>query len=155
MLKARLRLPGGWSDGCILNVSSRGMMVQTSSAPAKGSYLEVRRNANVIIGRVVWSTKHRFGIRTQDNVDLDALERPPSEDAPSQTDAAQPIERRRQRRVDENRGDRNRLIGRAIEFGGVVLMVSAAAITAVGAVGDVFASPLQSVEFALERGAGG
>ena len=128
-------------------------MVQTSSAPAKGSYLEVRRNANIIIGRVVWRTNHRFGIRTQDHVDLCALERPPSEDAPSRTEAA-PIERRRHRRVDENRADRSRLLGRAMEFGGVVLMVSAAAITAVSAVSDVFAAPLQSVEAALESNGG-
>ena len=73
ILSARLRQAQGWSDGNILNVSSRGLLLHASMPPARGSYLEIRRGQCVIVGRVVWVDAGRFGVFTQDRLPIDAL----------------------------------------------------------------------------------
>ena len=49
------------------------MLVSSTEPPALGTYVDIRRGTLVIIGRVVWSGGSRFGVRTQDPVDLVAL----------------------------------------------------------------------------------
>jgi len=67
-LRARMRSNSGWSDIVIGNSSSRGLMLRCTKAPAKGTYIEVRRSDMCVVGRVVWSDGHRCGVRTQDHV---------------------------------------------------------------------------------------
>ncbi len=73
MLPVRIRLDSGWTDGCIRNVSSRGVLLQISSPPPKGSYIEIRRRDVVIVGQVRWLGQDCCGLRTQDKVPVEHL----------------------------------------------------------------------------------
>lgn len=74
VVPCRLNVAGTWSDACIHNVSSRGLLVAgTSKAPPVGSYVDIRRGSLVMIGRVMWCKDRYFGVRTQDKVTADRL----------------------------------------------------------------------------------
>jgi hypothetical protein len=74
MLNARLRSQDGWSSITVCNVSPRGLMAKSSSpAPPKGAFVELCRGTVVIVGHVRWSQGTRFGIRSQDRIDIAAL----------------------------------------------------------------------------------
>lgn len=68
MVPCRINAEGIWSDACIHNVSSRGLMLSTASPPRTGSYVDIRRGTLVIIGRVIWVKGQQFGVHTQDQV---------------------------------------------------------------------------------------
>ena len=57
----------------ILNVSQRGVLASSSTPPPRGHYLEIRKGGVVIVGRVAWSGKQAFGVRTQDDIDFPRL----------------------------------------------------------------------------------
>lgn len=69
----RMNVDGRWSNGCIHDVSDKGLLVSSSEPPILGTYVDIRRGTLVIIGRVVWNGGSRFGVRTQDPVSLAAL----------------------------------------------------------------------------------
>lgn len=73
LVPCRVKREAGWSDACIHNVSSRGLLLGIDNAPNPGSYLEIRRGTLVIIGRVMWRQQGFVGIRTQDKVSAPAL----------------------------------------------------------------------------------
>ncbi len=68
-----MNIGGTWSNGCIHDVSDRGLLISSAEPPRIGTYVDIRRGTLVIIGRVVWSGGRRFGVRTQDPVSLAAL----------------------------------------------------------------------------------
>ncbi|WP_107045459.1 PilZ domain-containing protein [Sphingomonas sp. STIS6.2] len=68
VVQCRMNSEGVWTDACIHNVSSRGLLVSADKTPRVGSYVDIRRGTLVIIGRVIWVKERRFGIRTQDLV---------------------------------------------------------------------------------------
>ena len=73
MISARMRDGDAWSDANILNLSSRGLLLCAANPPPRGAYVEVRRGAYVIIGRVIWANADRFGVRAQDALAIDSL----------------------------------------------------------------------------------
>jgi hypothetical protein len=81
LIQARMRMDSGWADVCMLNISSRGMLLQAASPPPRGSYVEIRRAAHVIVGRVVWRKDRRFGIQTQDRMNIGAIVNDPCQTA--------------------------------------------------------------------------
>lgn len=72
-IPARLYADASWTDVTIRNVSSRGMLLETSVPLKRGVYLEVRRGTAVIIARAVWTKGKKAGVRTQDIVLVDQL----------------------------------------------------------------------------------
>jgi len=72
VLPARLRTGVQWSDTCILNISSRGMLIHLARPAPKGSVVELCRGAHMILARVVWRDGAKVG--------LQSLERLPIED---------------------------------------------------------------------------
>ena len=70
---ARMCIEGTWIDITILNISSRGLMARTDKVPAARSYVEIRRGAAAIVGKVVWQDDRHFGIRTQDRIGVAML----------------------------------------------------------------------------------
>lgn len=64
---------GRHSRVTILNVSRRGLMASCIEPPLRGCYVEIRKGPHVIVGRVVWSGKLAFGLRTQDYIDTEGL----------------------------------------------------------------------------------
>jgi len=68
-----MNVGGKWSNGCIHDVSDKGLLVSSSEPPILGTYVDIRRGTLVIIGRVVWNGGSRFGVRTQDPISLATL----------------------------------------------------------------------------------
>src|SRR3954469_20277596 len=62
VLPARIRTESGWGDACILNISSRGLLIHSGQAPAEGSTVELRHGVHAVTARVVWSDGPRVGL---------------------------------------------------------------------------------------------
>ena len=72
-LRARMRASGVFSDVCIRNISSRGMLLQAAMPPACGSYVEIFCQRHTFVARVVWTQDRRFGVHTSETIDVSAL----------------------------------------------------------------------------------
>ena len=143
VVPARLRHGAAWTDACILNISSRGLMIHTGRQIAKGTQVEVRRGDHVIIARVVWREGGRAGLRAEDRVPVDeimTLGRSPSLQL-----TAGPVERRRHPRSAE----RNRLRGKAVEFAAVATISACLAAAGLSMVQAAFARPPEIVSDVL------
>lgn len=147
MLRARMRAATGWSDACILNVSSRGLMINAASAgPDRGSRIELRHGDHIIVAEVVWRKGTRAGLRTDDRLpveDIMALSKAPQ----LQLTAAQWPTTERRRRPRSH--DESRLRSRAIEFAGVAVIAVALGMGAVAMVEQAFAQPMQRIAAVL------
>lgn len=143
LVPARLRHGSWWSDACILNVSSRGLMIHTGRPISHGSKVEIRRGDHLIVARVVWRDGGRAGLRADDRVpveDIVTLGQSPALQLTAGTG-----ERRKHPRGDEW----NRLRGRAVEFVGVVLIAAVPSGAGLSMVDRAFGQPLAAVSAAL------
>lgn len=148
LIRARMRAVATWSDVCILNISSRGMALQSARPPARGTYVEIRRGPHVIIACVIWSKHHRFGIRSQDVLFIDTIVAEPGEGHCAQTSTPYvAIERRSARRPRS--ADGNRFLSRAMEFACLGCLAALAATTLYGMAEEALAAPLATVSEAL------
>ena len=152
MIKARMRVGATWRDACILDLSSRGMMIQASDPPPGGSYLELRRGRHVIVARVVWSHGPRAGLRSQDPLPTDAIIAEPDHSAgpPLVTGVerrAEPLARGRPMPQHEQ----SRWQSRAWEFASLVLVGGVLATFAFDAVASALERPMTAVEGALGK----
>jgi hypothetical protein len=147
LVRARMQAGGGWHDTCILNVSSRGLLLQAAAPPVTGTYLEIRRGGHVIMARVMWTKTHRFGVKTQQLVRLDAIT--------GEAGAATPelSQRRNDRRgpagIRLAANDRSRQRGRLIEYGFAAALAAAGAGLIAGEVSSLLGQPIRNVELAL------
>ncbi|MBU6269156.1 MAG: PilZ domain-containing protein [Sphingomonadales bacterium] len=73
MMQGRLRARGPEHDACLLDVSSRGLLMTADLPPPRGSFIEVRVNRHSLVGQVEWAEARRFGVVLQDRIDTDAL----------------------------------------------------------------------------------
>jgi len=142
MLPARMRTSAGWSDACILNVSSRGLLVHTRLATPDGATVELFHGEHVIIARVVWRQGPRVGLAAEDRVPIEqilTLGRSVPLQLPSQA-------RRRRQRAHERSREHSRLI----EFVGVAGIAITLSVAATIMVSDVLAAPMARVRVALD-----
>ena len=151
MIKARMRLGASWHDVCILNVSRRGLGIQAASAPARGTYVEIRRGHAEIVARVIWAKGHRAGLQSQDPIFLQAL----MQDVPA-NDQLRPVsggtafvDRRRTPRPARKSHDESRLAARTMEFACMAIAVMAGGFIAFRAVEQALANPLAQIRAAL------
>jgi len=153
LIDARLRHASGWSDACILNLSSRGLMVRARQAPPRGTYVEICRGTHRIVARVVWAEHDRFGALSQDRVAVAALARG---EGPTSAPANVNTNDRRLRPRDaktEDSIDRSRRWSRRLEFVTVSAVAVGAAFFAFDTVHEALSKPLNLVEARL-RGTG-
>ena len=146
LVRARMKAGAGWHDTCILNVSSRGMLMQAGIPPVTGSYLEIHRGALVIVARVVWTRSHRFGVRSQDPLSLEAII---GATPVSPENCAATVDRRRVERPRLPVDERSRSQGRLIEYGFAAALAIAAAVFAAGQVYSLLARPIDALDLAL------
>ena len=149
VLPARLRSGVQWSDTCILNISSRGLMIHSGRAAPKGSLVELRRGEHVIVARVVWRDGARVGLRSDERVPVEeimSLSRCQSLQLVA-TDGAR-VERRKKARSPHKDA---RLQGRALEFLGVGVIALSLALGVWAMAQQAFAVPLGQIEEALGR----
>jgi hypothetical protein len=145
MLPARMRSTSGWSDACILNVSTRGLLVYSSGPTQPGSFVEIRRGGQLVVARVVWRNNQRIGLHSSDPVRVDDIISTAAAACAVQSSASLPVERRRVPRNYER--SRNR--ARAVEFMAMVLAGTALAGAAVACVEQALGAPLSVVGVTL------
>lgn len=146
-----MRSGAAWHDACILNVSSRGMLLQAADPPLRGSYLEIRRGALVIVAEVMWAKSHRFGVKTQDVLPVDAIV--DNVAAPEVGEGIKVGDRRRPDRPTLQAHQHSRHQARLIEYGFAGALALAVAGFAASEVYSVLARPAASVTVALSGGA--
>lgn len=144
MLPARMRSQAGWSDACILNVSSRGLMVYSNGTAQPGSFVEIRRGSQLVVARVVWRKNGRMGLWSPDKVHVHEILSDSGVAAVVQSTAAA-VERRRIPRTQ----DQSRARARAMEFLTTVLIATGLAGWAVLYVHEVMARPMTVVRATL------
>ena len=147
MIPARLRNGAAWADACILNISSRGLLVHSPRGVPQGGIVELRRGEHVIVARVVWRDGTRVGLRADDRLPVDEIISLDGAAAFQLTapGPGQPERRKRQRPAPMD----SRLRGRAMEFVSVGVIAASLAITIWSMVEQAFARPMSAVTTAL------
>ena len=147
VLPARVRVHSSWCDACILNISSRGLMIQVSRGAPSADTVELRRGEHVIVARVVWRNGSRAGLRSDDRL--------PVEEILSQSQApalqltapdGRLVERRRQHRRDH---ERSRQHGRLFEFASIGVIGCGLGLTLFNMIEQAFAKPMGAIRAAL------
>lgn len=141
-----MRNGAGWSDACILNISSHGLMIYAKCTVEPGSYVELRRGGQMVSARVVWRANNRIGLCSPAPIPVeDIISSETAAAALPAITAGAKIERRKHRRDPERSRDRSR----AIEFMSLVLI----GITLAGGVAvyaqQTLVKPLAAVQMAL------
>ncbi len=145
MLSARMRSGASWHDACILNMSSRGLMLQTAARTERGAYLEVRRGPHVIVARVIWTGQQRVGLKAQDRLSIEAIVTEQAKTGGPET----LVERRTAPRPRQDPAVRSRQLSRmmqAVTLGGLGI---AAAVIAVAGIQEALGSSVGRVGAAL------
>ena len=146
ILPARLRAPNGWSDACILNVSSRGLQINAIQSAVQGATVEIWHRDHVIVARVMWRKGNKAGLRAEQRVPVEELMT--MSQAPSlQLTADQWPRADRRKRLRSH--DDGRLRARVLEFAGLAIITASLAGGLAAMVGQAFARPLALVEAAL------
>ena len=142
-----MRADSSWCDACILNISSRGLMIQVGRGVPQADSVELRRGEHVIRARVVWREGSRAGLQTDDRLPVEEIL------SLSQASALQLtatgggfVERRKQPR-DEH--ERSRTRSRLFEFAGVAVIAGTFAIGIFGMVERALARPMALIEAAI------
>ena len=148
MLPARMRSASGWTDACILNISTRGLLVYSKTTAEPGSFVEVRRGGQLVVARVVWRQNQRIGLCSPDPVRVEDIISSETAAAAVQStaqSAGMVAERRRLPRTE----DQSRARARAIEFLATVLIGAGFAGWAAFQMHSVMAKPLSTAGTAL------
>ena len=147
MLPARMRTGAQWSDACILNISSRGMMIHSGRAGPEGTTVELRRGDHVIVARVVWREGGRAGLQVDDRLPVDEI-LSLSQSGSLRLVACEGsiVERRKRPRLEQSDA---RLRGRVMEFVGVGAIALGLALSVVEMAQQAFARPIAKAETAL------
>ncbi len=155
VIPSRMRVDNCWSDVCIRNISSRGLLVAANAPPPLGSYVEIRRGTQIIIARAMWTNGQYCGLRSQEKLPVQRIITEPRLTSRPQVAIAEGASDRRR---DSRRGsagdiaerqERSRRLASAFQF---VLLVAAglgASGWAATSVYGLLGSPLAAVERAL------
>ncbi len=147
MLPARLRTGAQWSDTCILNISSRGLLIHSARAGPQGSMVELRQGEHVIVARVMWREGSRAGLQSYERLPVERIMSQSQSRALQLTAAEAPfVERRKQPRRS---ADDARLRGRTMEFVTVAIIAVFLAVTVWSVASQALAKPMAAVSAAL------
>jgi hypothetical protein len=146
VLPARMRTESSWCDACILNISSRGMMIHVGRGAPQGDMIELRRGHHVIVARVVWRNGSRAGLHSDDRLPVDEILSLSQAPALQLTAAGAFAERRRQPRREH---ERSRWRGRLFEFASVAVVGGSFAVTIFSLVEEALAKAMDAIRAAL------
>lgn len=73
LIRARMRADGLPMDVCIRDVSTRGMLLQASAPPPRGTYVEIDCGTCQFVARVIWRKDRRFGLESRERINVHAL----------------------------------------------------------------------------------
>ncbi len=149
VIPARLRSGAQWSDACIVNISSRGMMIHSGRAGPAGTMVELHRGDHVIIARVVWRDGGRAGLHSVEQLPVEeiiSLGR--SRGLRLAASDGEFIERRkRPRRSDTDA----RSTGRMLDFAGIAAIILCLAL-GISALSRGTPAPIARIEASLTGG---
>ena len=150
-LRARLRSEHGWADVTIGNVSSRGLMLHCTAPLQRNSFIEVRHRSVCIVGRVVWASGAKCGVRTQDSVAVGELlpDGPPKRGKPGEERRAAARAPEVRRRPAAETAEASRRFARAFDWTIIVLAAGAAGAFMTKTAWSVLDSPLAQVQATL------
>src|SRR6478752_7196556 len=146
VLPARLRSGAQWSDTCILNISSRGLMIHSARCADRGSIVELHRGDHVILARVMWRDGARLGLQSDERLpveDILSLSKPQAVRL-APFDGTLTERRKRPRSASDAR-----LRARRIQFAGVLVTAASLAISLWLMAERALAQPLTLVANAL------
>lgn len=146
ILPARMRTPGGWSDACILNISSRGLLVHSVKVPDEGGTVELRHLDCAIVARVVWRDGAKAGLQAEQPIAVNEI-LSLSQSASLSLNTARDVfaERRARPRSHED----NRIRARSAEFASIAFIGIWLAGGLFVLVKEALARPLAQVEAVL------
>jgi hypothetical protein len=146
VVPARVRTGAQWSDACILNISSRGLLIHSSRPAPEGSVVQILRAGHLMVARVVWCEAARSGLHSDEPLPVEDI-LSIKQSRPLQPIAASGVirDRRKQRRIAHDA----RLRGRAMEFAAVGGIAVALAVGAWGMTEHALAKPLGRVAATL------
>ena len=137
-----------WSDTCILNISTRGLLIQSGGALSRSDTVELWRGEHVIVARVVWRQGSRVGLKAEDLLPVEDIMTSSQEQALRLTSGrALVVERRKRSRTHDD----SRARARAMEFAGIAMIASILAAGAFAMVEDALGRPLALVVSALGK----
>jgi hypothetical protein len=147
-MRARMRAGGAPVDVCIRNISSRGMLLQASAPPPRGTYVEIICPFHTIVARVIWAKDRRFGVQTRLPMDVSAVvgdtaPRAPKSPSPAITLASWA----EQRPISDiqRRLDRSRRLSSVMEFAFFLVLSAAAAVFTANILYEFLAGTFQSI----------
>lgn len=157
VIPSRMRVADCWSDVCIRNISSRGLLVAAKAPPPVGSYVEIRRGTQIIVARAVWTSGQYLGLRAQEKLPVQRIISEPrltSRPQVAVADGVAAADRRDARtpaaQATADRAARSRRIASSIQFmlfAAIGIGVAGWAATAVFA---VLGNPMARIERALD-----
>lgn len=147
VFNARMRLGRTWSDVVIRDLSSRGMLLTAETPPPPGTYLEICGPATTLVARTIWAGDRRFGVRTQDRIEMESLLTGGRIRAPNPLS----IEIRRAPTHDApvHIHEQSRHRASALEFIAAIVVILVSAVTVTILLRNVFAVPMQLISAAL------
>jgi hypothetical protein len=145
MLPARMRVGMTWGDACILNVSSRGLMIHASRPVAEGSTIELWHGGRLIVARVVWREGLRTGLSAEDRILVDEIMSLQQAAAARLSGHWSQHERRKRPRTHET----NRVRSRMMQFASIAAIGASLAVGVFSMVEAALARPIAYVESAL------
>lgn len=152
VIPARMRCGGAWTDVCIRNMSSRGLLLQSATPPRRGTYVEILKGRHGIVGRVAWAKDRRFGIHSQNRIDIEAI----IGEARGAEAISQPaggerrfVARKTAAASAAERLERSRRLSAAFQFVCIVLCGAAVAMIIADTVRDTLSRPMKAVSAGL------
>lgn len=151
LIQARMHAGSTWADVVIHNLSAHGALLACDNAPDRGTYVDIRRGQQTIVGVVVWCKDRFFGIRAQGTIDIAAITNEPRlARRPQPTEAGAAADRRAQARMNADADvarqlERSRRWSSAFQFGLLVATGLFAAGFVAMMVYDVLSNPFSAV----------
>jgi hypothetical protein len=139
-----MRTSRGWSDACILNVSSRGLMVHANLSAFKGSSVELWHGDQSIAARVVWQRGAKAGLEADEAIPVEEML------SVSEAQLLQALgPPRAERRKCPRTHDDSRFQGRIFEFASIAIIAAALGFGFSSWVSEVLGQPLTIIRKAL------
>jgi hypothetical protein len=73
LVRCALRGDGDEREACILDISSRGLLLSAATPPPRGAFVELIVGRHSLIGQVKWSSQRRFGLILRERISVVGL----------------------------------------------------------------------------------